>query len=93
RRGGSGCVVATTVVSGGCAWPRKDSDGRWEEAAGASTFGATAAAGEMGIWWPATAARRRGIEVVDGVRGDRRRGQRRCAAATIGEERKRAGSR
>ncbi|RZR74874.1 hypothetical protein BHM03_00045265, partial [Ensete ventricosum] len=32
---GSGCVAMTRAVSGGCAWSRKDSDGRWEEAAGA----------------------------------------------------------
>ncbi|RRT43222.1 hypothetical protein B296_00027886 [Ensete ventricosum] len=31
-RGGSGCVVVMRAVSGGCAWSRKDSDGRREEA-------------------------------------------------------------
>ncbi|RRT83085.1 hypothetical protein B296_00001932 [Ensete ventricosum] len=46
RKGGS--VAATRVASCGCAWPRKNSDDR-QEAAGASTFGASAAAREMGI--------------------------------------------
>ncbi|RRT42904.1 hypothetical protein B296_00051052 [Ensete ventricosum] len=61
-RGGSGEGLAMRAVSGGYAWPRKDSDGRWEEVAGASMFGVAVAAGEMGIWWPTTKVGRRGIE-------------------------------
>ncbi|RWW84744.1 hypothetical protein BHE74_00006639 [Ensete ventricosum] len=93
RRGGSDYVAARRAASDGCAWSRKDSDGRWEEAAGMLTFGVAAAAGEMGIWWLA-AAGRRGIEVASGGRGDRGRGQQQCAAIVVGEEeRKRAGNR
>ncbi|RZR75731.1 hypothetical protein BHM03_00000211 [Ensete ventricosum] len=75
RKGGNGCVAATRAASCGCAWPRKNSDDR-QEAAGASTFGAAAAAGEMGIWWSAAAeGRKKGWATAS--RNDDREGQRR----------------
>ncbi|RZS27367.1 hypothetical protein BHM03_00060817 [Ensete ventricosum] len=76
RRGGSGYVAATRATSGGCAWPRKDSNGRREEAVGTSMFGATAATGEMGIWWPAAATRRK-MGWATASSNDDREGQRR----------------
>ncbi|RWW59716.1 hypothetical protein BHE74_00033335 [Ensete ventricosum] len=61
---------------GGCAWLRKDSDDRWEEAAGASTFGAAVAAREMGILWlTAAAGRKKGWATTSS--NDGREGQRR----------------
>ncbi|RZR96154.1 hypothetical protein BHM03_00025131 [Ensete ventricosum] len=78
--------LAAEVVAACVGKVGKDDDSRWEEAAGASTFGATAVVGEIGIWWLAAAVGRRRIVVTCRGRGDPGRGQRQYAAAAVGEE-------